>query len=292
MSFKLKSFKLPSKKVMTFFGTCIGISGLIYRDNVLSKEAKKNVQDRVSHLALEPLGVHELPRKVFIYLAPPVGDGLYKTREYFREYVKPILVAAALDYEVVEGARRGELKSKVCEEIIQKRRDLSSNTDNKDPSSLNRVGDGGIIVVGRVGWVEFLEGLNQGCFSSLEEPADDSTKQENQEYLQINKSTQEIQSNEEEFSIPKVDPVGYIHFYNRIGWKNFPLRVYHFFNSYKNFEIAGEEAVGIVLGKTRDFKSEDLDFGKDEEMFFKDELSEPKLDKRIANNLKIYTLGT
>ncbi|CAJ0913886.1 11090_t:CDS:2 [Entrophospora sp. SA101] len=109
---------------------------------------------------------------------------------------------------------------------------------------------------------------------------------------QINKSTQEIQFNEEEFSIPKVDPVGYIHFYNRIGWKNFPLRVYHFFNSYKNFEIAGEEAVGIVLGKTRDFKNEDLDFGKDEEMFFKDELSEPKLDKRIANNLKIYTLGT
>jgi import inner membrane translocase subunit TIM54 len=83
----ISSFKLPSKKALIFFGSCAGILSLIYRDNKLSKEAKTFVEKKVSHLALEPLNVHELPRKVTVYLAPPLGDGIYKTKIHFREYV-------------------------------------------------------------------------------------------------------------------------------------------------------------------------------------------------------------
>jgi mitochondrial import inner membrane translocase subunit TIM54 len=84
----LSSFKLPSKKVLIFFGTCAGISSLIYRDNKLSKEARILIESKVSHLALEPLSAHELPRKVTVYLAPPSNDGIYKTKIHFREYIK------------------------------------------------------------------------------------------------------------------------------------------------------------------------------------------------------------
>ena len=73
---------------MAFVGACTGLAGLISRDNILSKESLHKVQSKVEHLALEPMDAHELPRKVTIYLTPPIGDGIYKTRTHFKEYVK------------------------------------------------------------------------------------------------------------------------------------------------------------------------------------------------------------
>lgn len=86
LPFKLP--KLPSKNVLIFFGTCTGIAGFIYRDRILCKERKKRVEDRVAVIASEPLDVHDFPPKVTVYLAPPRGDGIHKTRVHFREYVK------------------------------------------------------------------------------------------------------------------------------------------------------------------------------------------------------------
>src|SRR6185312_147063 len=77
-----------SKKFMAFVGTCTALAGLISRDNMLSKENLHKVQSKVAHLALEPMDSHELPRKVTVYLTPPIGDGIYKTRAHFKEYVK------------------------------------------------------------------------------------------------------------------------------------------------------------------------------------------------------------
>ena len=95
--------------------------------------------------------------------------------------------------------------------------------------------------------------------------------------------------NESEFSVPELDPIGYIHFYNRIGWKNLPLRLYHAFNSYKDFEASAEEAVKIALGNTREFKKDDLNLGRDEEKFFVGTLNEPTLNEKIILKLSTYT---
>ncbi|RIA99126.1 mitochondrial import inner membrane translocase subunit Tim54 [Glomus cerebriforme] len=310
----ISSFKLPSKKVIIFFGTCAGISSLIYRDNKLSKEAKIIVKNKVSKLALEPLNVHELPRKVTVYLAPPLGDGIHKTKIHFREYVKPVLNAAALEYDVVEGTQPGQIRSKVREAIREKRKQESSPPQSSSTVAASdqtfkiitpsKPIDGGTIVIGRVSLVEYLQGLNEGCIASLEDippkqPKSDSDSAQstkvdqqpdtNQNNNNNNESKPEFIINEKDFSVPELDPIGYIHFYNRIGWKNIILRLYYAFNSYKEFDIAGEETVKIAYGNTRKFTKDDLNLGKDEEEFFKGTLDEPTIDERILEKLSIYT---
>ncbi|CAG8710209.1 6308_t:CDS:2, partial [Ambispora leptoticha] len=260
-------FKLPSKKFSAFIGVCTVIGVLLYRDNYLSSCGKTRVQDKVAHIARQPLAVNELPRKVTVYLAPPGGDGIHKTRIHFREYVKPVLIAAALDYDVVEGTRPGQLRSLVRDSIIKQRKlkaaeatatsetatslSLSDSKVTSSSSSIstdevqenNGGGEGGdVIVIGRTS------------------------------YMYKKRMTQK-----------KYERIGYIHFYNRIGWMNIPLRIYHAFNSHKNFELAGEETVKVALGNAREFSNADLEIGKDEEKFFKGvSIDEPVLDEKIA----------
>jgi import inner membrane translocase subunit TIM54 len=161
---------------------------------------------------------------------------------------------------------------------------------------------GGTIVIGRVSWIEYLQGLNEGCIASLEDPPPKQTKSDlnseqtdqqpdtSQDKNSNEESEPEFIINEKDFSVPELEPIGYIHFYNRIGWKNIPLRLYCALNSYKEFNKAGEEAVKVALGNTREFKKDDLNLGKDEEKFFKGTLNEPTtIDERIISKLSIYT---
>ncbi|CAG8441504.1 3100_t:CDS:2 [Funneliformis mosseae] len=324
MASKFKLPKLPSKKVLGFFGTCAGIISLIYRDNKLSDEFKSRVEKKVSHLALEPLNVHDLPRKVTVYLARPLGDDIYKTKIHFREYVKPVLNAAALEYDIVEGTRPGQLRSKVRDAIREKRKkelpssqqqsSLSNQLSDSDQpfktiTASKPIGNG-TIIVGRVSLVEYLQGLNDGCIASLEDPSPEQSKSDSNASQDASKDEQvsqenvkqsddsdnksekpeiEFTINEDEFSVPELDSIGYVRFYNRIGWKNIPLRLYYAFNSYKEFETVSEDVVKIALGNTRKFKKDDLNLGKDEEKFFKGTLDEPTLDERILSKLTIYT---
>ncbi|CAG8479430.1 14867_t:CDS:2 [Dentiscutata erythropus] len=282
------------------------ITGLIYRDNVLSKERKKFVEQKVAHIALEPMSVDELPRKVKVYLAPPLGDGIYKTRIHFREYVKPVLVAAAMEYELVEGTQPGQLRSKVRDEIIEKRKaakastNIESNNTRQEPNLLNKTVGDGAIVIGRVSFVEYLQGLNEGCASSLTESQeipnekDMKTNDNNNDSMSLaeNIMSDSLRNSQvvkqDEFSVPELEPIGYIRFYNRIGWRYLPLRMYHALNSFLNFDTVGEDAVKVVFKNTREFTDDDLNLGIDEKKFLKGTLENPELDHRILSKLRIY----
>ncbi|KAI7891425.1 mitochondrial import inner membrane translocase subunit Tim54, partial [Mucor mucedo] len=63
----------------------------------------------------------EMPRKVTVYITALSGDGLEKSRIWFREYVKPILVAGAVDYEIKEAKSPGQIETSVMEKIVQRR---------------------------------------------------------------------------------------------------------------------------------------------------------------------------
>ncbi|CAG8434637.1 12368_t:CDS:2 [Ambispora gerdemannii] len=266
-------FKLPSKKFSAFLGVCTVLGGLLYRDNYLSSCGKTRVQAKVAHIANQPLAVNELPRKVTVCLAPPGGDGIHKTRIHFREYVKPVLVAAALDYDVLEGTRPGQLRSLVRDSIIKQRKLKAAESIATETAT--------------------------STFSSLSEPKVSSSSSTNTDEIQENNggggvivigpsssspSSLSPPTSLPDFSIPeKHEPIGYIHFYNRIGWMNIPLRMYHAFNSHENFDLAGEETVKVALGDTREFSNADLEIGKDEEKFFKGvSIDEPVLDEKIA----------
>ncbi|KAK9469656.1 mitochondrial import inner membrane translocase subunit Tim54 [Lipomyces arxii] len=165
--------RLPGRNMSIFLGAVFGISGLIYYDRKRRRENRQKWKDRVSFLANEPLKPDELPRKVTVYLAPPPGDHLDITKEYFTQYVKPILTAAAIDWDVVEETRQGEIRYRVAEQIRKQRRgDTSSDNEMLDAvmQGLKRDPEGGVVCVGRGAYKEYLHGLNEGWLGPLDPP--------------------------------------------------------------------------------------------------------------------------
>lgn len=129
-----------------------------------------------------------MPRKITIFLAAPPGDSIRAAREHFHEYIKPILVAGALDWDVVEGRREGEVSAGLAEKIRRLRRrngeqPLVENSE-KDPENESqehllyelrqRTGikecDSvrGDLILGRHTWKEYIRGLHEGWLGPLD----------------------------------------------------------------------------------------------------------------------------
>ncbi|KAI7873135.1 mitochondrial import inner membrane translocase subunit Tim54 [Mucor mucedo] len=139
--------KVPSKNTLIFSGVAGGIAGLVYSSNKYAQDARTRFSQRVSFLADRPCGVHEMPRKVTVYITAPPGDGLEKSRTWFREYVKPILVAGAVDYEIKEAKSPGQIETSVMEEIVQCRRkavEAAANAESTDHEPLENKSNTGL----------------------------------------------------------------------------------------------------------------------------------------------------
>lgn len=141
----------------------------------------------VSHLADDQLPSNKLPRRLTVFLEAPPGDGLRVAREHFLEYVKPVLVSAALDWEVVEGRREGEIRAGLAERIRRKRRKAGERGERPDDNTeidaraaleANRKrtgveewdGLGGDVVIGRHAWKEYVRGTHEGWLGPMDEP--------------------------------------------------------------------------------------------------------------------------
>ncbi|KAI7899568.1 mitochondrial import inner membrane translocase subunit Tim54 [Cokeromyces recurvatus] len=178
--------KMPSKGTLIFSGIAGAISGIVYVSNKNADEARKRIAQKVSFLADRPCGVHEMPRKVLVYISAPPGDSIEKSRNWFREYVKPILVAGAVDYEVKEAKSAGQIESSVIEEIVKLHRET---TEEKEPIKNDSVSNNpfatsameeimhkkqegntkfdGILAIGRNAYREVLNGYSKSCDTSL-----------------------------------------------------------------------------------------------------------------------------
>jgi len=84
--------------------------------------------------------------------------------------------AAALDYEVKEGLKEGQIQAMVAADVRKKRRiaagkipALSEAEQNAPIVPLKSVSDG-IVVLGRIALAEVLQGYNDGCLQSLDDP--------------------------------------------------------------------------------------------------------------------------
>lgn len=135
-----------------------------------------------------------MPRRVTIILAGPPGDSLRVARDHFHEYIKPILVAGALDWDVIEGRREGDVRAGLAEKIRRIRRrngevsavDPAQN-DGEDVIEQTRTNSGikdwngvqGDLILGRHTWKEYIRGLHEGWLGPLdplsEQPADNPT---------------------------------------------------------------------------------------------------------------------
>jgi import inner membrane translocase subunit TIM54 len=152
------------------------------------RREKKRIQRKwtklVEHVARESLDTQQLPRKVTVYISAPPADGLVPARDHFHEYVKPILVAAALDWDAIEGRREGDVRAGLAERIRKLRKQKGEATVEYPEDGLEESlrdlrrragvkawdGIGGDIVIGRHTWKEYVRGLHEGWLGPLDPP--------------------------------------------------------------------------------------------------------------------------
>jgi mitochondrial import inner membrane translocase subunit TIM54 len=178
--------KLPSRNWLIF----LSVTGSFTAAVLYDRHAKKKIQQKwcnlVSHLADETLDTAAMPRKVTIFLSAPPGDGLSPAREHFREYVKPLLVAAAIDWEVIEGRKEGDVQKGLAEKLRWTRRRsgegdqgvVESNEKERQRVALAEYrrthgiqefdGVQGDIILGRHTWKEYVRGLHEGWLGPVD----------------------------------------------------------------------------------------------------------------------------
>ncbi|KAL5045262.1 hypothetical protein BDW71DRAFT_89625 [Aspergillus fruticulosus] len=179
--------KLPSRNWMIFLTVTGSFTAALIYDRREKRRAQQKWCNLVAHLSKESLPVEETRRKLTVFLAAPPGDGIRSAREHFKEYVKPILVAAALDYTVIEGRREGDVRAKFAEEIRKQRRksgeisavvvrDEENNKEDVIAEARKAIGvreepgPRGDLVIGRHTWKEYVRGLHEGWLGPIDPP--------------------------------------------------------------------------------------------------------------------------
>ncbi|KAF7440229.1 mitochondrial import inner membrane translocase subunit tim54 [Pleurotus ostreatus] len=172
--------KLPSRNWLIFYTVTSSIAGLYIYDRQQCKRIRKGYVERVQYLAEEPINPMDLARKVTVYGAKWPGDEDYDVGiKYFRRFVKPILVAAAVDYEMITGKRHGEIANRVADGIKAHRR-VNAGLDPrpeynmaiptlKSPEVQRQLElQGGIVLIGRPTFKEFMAGVSRGWTEGLQ----------------------------------------------------------------------------------------------------------------------------
>ncbi|RPA85706.1 hypothetical protein BJ508DRAFT_411710 [Ascobolus immersus RN42] len=268
----LPRMRLPSRNWMIFIGVMSAWAGGIAYDRHHKQKAKDYWIRAVAPLAEVPLPTTVLPRKVTIYLQAPPGDTLFSAKEYFHEYVKPILASAALDYDIVEIRKEGGTWKTVRDAVWRTRRALNQtgSTSGKKAAVVGEVveedpvealrkrtgitrepGVGGELVIGRHVWKEWMHGLQDGWLTPLSEippqnlpPAEDETRPMDQEkYVEM-----ALEGAQPEFFAAPVQAIPYPHM---LGFLNMPWRIARYFNQRKLADDVGREVAKACFGMAR-----------------------------------------
>lgn len=189
--------RLPSRNWCIFITLTSSLISYYAYDRYQARAIRQSYIDRVKHLADEPMKSTDLPRKVVVYGAKWPGDEDHQRAvRFFKKYVKvgasfpdeqsiathasqPVLVAAAIDYDIVATRHSGDLAERVAFTVIKDRRlalglDQSVAFPLSLPNQLTqeqkraRELAGGIVLVGRHTFKEYMYGLKRGWSAGLD----------------------------------------------------------------------------------------------------------------------------
>ncbi|TRM59305.1 inner membrane protein import complex subunit Tim54-domain-containing protein [Schizophyllum amplum] len=301
--------KLPSRNWLIFWTVTSTVTGYYVYDRRECKRIRQSYVERVSHLAERPLNVLEYPRKVRVYGCKWPGDEDFDmSMKYFRRYIKPILVAAGVDYETVNGKKHGELAQTIADEIRARRR-ITAGLDSPPLHRLatptyvpqevleERAVDAGAVIIGRPAFKEFMLGLARGWTESLNPVdrddalaralADDGHFDEPEEgEAPTPKPVAQYTPNpitpaaSPDFpppaAIPPIPPLLLVSFVDYIGFSQVPYMLWDWFNKREHVRAGAEAAYRLVMRQTRPFREtatletpSDLAFDKDKEELFR-----------------------
>jgi len=125
----IPNLRLPSRNWMIFWCVTSGLIGGVVYDKYQQNKIRKKWMERVSPYGSKPLPPNQLSRKVTVYVAPPPNDFLDESMSTFRKYVKPILNAGGVDYEIKSENRQGVIRSTVAADIRELRRQIKENDE-------------------------------------------------------------------------------------------------------------------------------------------------------------------
>ncbi|WRT63531.1 uncharacterized protein IL334_000436 [Kwoniella shivajii] len=172
--------KLPSRNWIIFWTITSSITATYYYDRMESKRIKNETIKLVQDKSKEVLqgGSLGIPRKITVYGAKWGGDeDTDRALRYFRKYVKPYLVAAAIDYSLPTAPLHGSITRQVHASILSQRRQALGL--EAPPPQLSLPGiltpeeakqkelEGGIVLVGRASFKEYMEGLKRGWMGDV-----------------------------------------------------------------------------------------------------------------------------
>ena len=298
---KIHTWKLPSRNWCIFWSVLGSFGGTVAYDRYQKKQIITRYRDMVSHLADEPLQPLQMPRKMRIFLGAPPGDTIHVARVHFQEYVKPILNAAAIDFELLEGKMQGDIRHTVAQAIRDKRRGIDGMTEltRLAMDKLDYDQTGGDIVIGRHTFKEYVRGIHEGVLGPLEEPesvtaimhprmpgdpvidegtaVEDTTQTDEERQKEIDEIKKKIPtsppsyiSTSEYSSLTPNDPqpitYTFVPLQHLLGFLNTPWRIYRFLNRRILADEVCKNTVSAVLASSRPLIETDLQAGVSEEL--------------------------
>lgn len=302
---RINTIKCPSKPWIVFFLSFFPFSGLIIYDKNEKKKIIEKYCNKVRFLSEKPMDPLELPRKVKIYMSLPPGNDIWMIQNHFQEYIRPILQAGAVDYEIIQGNKEGDLQRQVSEEIFQYRRGESGLSPKMCKVMANvrpSTEENSAIIIGRHSLKEYLAGVHDGWLKPLES----SSVLLNSSKASVNilkESAPSVLSKKDSQSHLPVDvtipTLQFIPYPYVLGFLNMPVRIYRFLNRRFLAQSIASKTVDIILSShTRLWTDDDEYLGEEECRGWPKQYRTRTtagvwtdnfaLDKRIMNHVYLY----
>ncbi|RMZ79178.1 hypothetical protein DV738_g3465, partial [Chaetothyriales sp. CBS 135597] len=231
-------WRLPSRNWMIFLTVVGSWTTAVVYDRREKKRIQKKWCDLVSDIAQQTVNTRELPRTINVILAAPPGDSLAASQIYFKEYVKPVLVAAALEYDLIQGRREGDVRYGVAEQIRRLRRKKGEKGDAKQEGEEEPQPD----------TEQLLDAFRQmtGVYAAPGVKAYIPTSAYSS--AQLSPYTPNI-----------LEPSQPFHQYHLLGFLKTPIRMWHFLNQRKLADECGRQAAAVVLAAYRPYHESQAD---------------------------------
>ncbi|ODQ79269.1 hypothetical protein BABINDRAFT_162303 [Babjeviella inositovora NRRL Y-12698] len=118
--------RLPSRNWSIFWAVLGLTTGGIVYDKYEQKQLRKRWMSYVQPQSEAEVAPNVKPRRLTIFIAPPPNDFLTESLRYFKRYVKPVLNAGGLDFEIFTSERQGDIRVHVADQIRDLRRNATA----------------------------------------------------------------------------------------------------------------------------------------------------------------------